>query len=418
MINTFYDCYRILSHVYGEGAYLKQAVNGEVIEPLNRGAVIKICYGVLDEDITLCYYLSLLCEKNPKLPVRIILKIAIYCIEYLKKAPYAVTNSAVELLKKLGKGGASGFLNATLRKFCSKRESMLLPEGDDAKSLSIRYSYPSALLREILQAYGLAETKALIAYRASGSFVRFKSDLCGENYLCGRGLKYQKLPFEGCFKVNAFVRDDGFDEGLYTYQSVGSVAICEAVEAGERLLDACAAPGGKSVLLSQKFKSVTSCDIHPHRVKLIEQYVERMHADNVKAMLCDSGVFNPEFAAAFDAVLCDVPCSGSGVTCENPDMKVNKDYSSLGELNALQLKIIKNCFNYVKKGGALYYSTCSVLPRENDEIINEFLQGERFAEVQTLNSPLTNKRTRFGLQFLPHEAFGAGFYVCKIIKTN
>lgn len=418
MINTFYDCYRILSHVYGEGAYLKQAINCEVIEPLNRGAVIKICYGVLDEDITLSYYLSLLCEKNPKLPVRIILKIAIYNVEYLKKAPYAVTNSAVELLKKLGKGGASGFLNAALRKFCSNREKMRLPDGDSVKSLSIRYSYPEALLSEILQAYGADTAKEIIAYRSSGSFVRFKSEVEGESYLSERGLKYNKLPFEGCFKVNAFVRDDGFSEGLYTYQSVGSVAICEAIGGGERLLDACAAPGGKSVLLSQKFKSVTSCDIHPHRVKLIEQYAERMHADNVKAVLCDSSVFNPEFSAAFGVVLCDVPCSGSGVTCENPDMKVNKDYSSLGELNALQLKIIKNCFKYVKKGGALYYSTCSVLPRENDGIINEFLREEPFAEAQELFSPLVNKKTQFGLQFLPHETLGAGFYVCKIVKTN
>lgn len=417
MINTFYDCYRILSHVYGEGSYLKQAINGEVIEPINRGAVIKICYGVLDEDITLCYYLSVLCEKNPKLPVRVILKIAVYCIEYLNKAPYAVTNSAVELLKKLGKGGASGFLNATLRKFCSVRSQIKLPEGNDAKSLSVRYSYPEALVGEILQGYGESLTKSIISYRASGSFLRFKSDSAGESYLTERGITYQKLPFCGCFKVNSFVRDDGFDNGVYTYQSVGSVAICEVISGGENLLDCCAAPGGKSVLLSEKFKSVTSCDIHPHRVKLIEQYAERMHADNVRAIECDAGVFRPEFSSSFEAVLCDVPCSGAGVACENPDMKVNKDYSSLKELNELQLKIIKNCFKYVKNGGALYYSTCSVLPRENDGIIKRFLLGEPNARVEKISSPLKNNKTEFGLQFLPNETQGAGFYVCKIAKN-
>lgn len=416
MINTFYDSYRILSHVYGEGAFLKQAIKGEIIEPINRAAVIKICYGVLDEDVTLSYYVSLLCDKNPKLPVRIILKIALYCIAYLNKAPYAVTNSAVELLKKLGKGGASGFLNAALRRFSSRRGEFSLPEGDSDFALSVRYSYPEFLVAELKKDYDLQSAKNIMEYRNSSTVLRFNNEEEGEKYLNKRGSEYEKLPFYGCFRLKNFVRDEKFEEGLYTYQSIGSVAICDVVLGGGSLLDCCAAPGGKSVLLSEKFKSVTACDVHEHRVKLIEQYAERMNAENVTARLVDATAKTKEFSCAFEAVLCDVPCSGSGVICENPDMKINRDYSSLEGLNDLQLKIIKNCFNYVKNGGYLYYSTCSVLNRENDGVIEKFLLSAKNAEVEQISSPLTHEKTKYGLQFLPNISSGAGFYVCKIKK--
>lgn len=112
MIITVYDSYNVLYKVYGEGAFIKQALTNTQIEELNRAAVTKITYGVLDKDVTLSFIIKSLCEKTPKLPVRIILKIALYQIIYLKTAPYAVTNACVELVKKLGKGGVSGFVNA------------------------------------------------------------------------------------------------------------------------------------------------------------------------------------------------------------------------------------------------------------------------------------------------------------------
>ncbi|MBO6263509.1 MAG: hypothetical protein J6N93_04460, partial [Clostridia bacterium] len=112
MINTFYDCYNVLSKVYSSGAYLKQALNDTFIEELNRSNITKICYGVLDKDIQFEYYISKLCVKRPKTSIRIILKISMYCIKYLSTANYAVVDNAVELVKKLGKGGTSGFVNA------------------------------------------------------------------------------------------------------------------------------------------------------------------------------------------------------------------------------------------------------------------------------------------------------------------
>ena len=121
MINCFYDCYQILNKVYSDKAFIKQAINSTFIEEKNRSLTIKTCYGVLDKDIELSYYIKKLTEKNPKLVIRTILKIAMYSIKYLQKKPYAVTENAVELTKKLGKKGASGFVNAILRKFATSK---------------------------------------------------------------------------------------------------------------------------------------------------------------------------------------------------------------------------------------------------------------------------------------------------------
>ena len=121
MVNYFYDCYSILNKVYSDKSFIKQAINSTFIEEKNRALTIKTCYGVLDKDIELSYYINKLTEKSPKLVIRTILKISMYAIKYLEKKDYAVTKNAVELTKKLGKGGASGFVNAFLRKFINEK---------------------------------------------------------------------------------------------------------------------------------------------------------------------------------------------------------------------------------------------------------------------------------------------------------
>ena len=415
MVNLIYDAYRVLFHVYSEKAFIKQAINGEVIEPLNKNAVIKICYGVVENDIYLEYLISKLCSKRPKLPIRILLKISIFCIKFLNKHPYAITDNAVELCKKLGKSGMSGFLNAILRKYISNPDIKL--PSNELEALSIEYSYPLFAVKELVSDYGIEQAKQVMAYDNVVTYLRFAKDVNGEEYLSSLKVDYQNTPFTNCFALSNFTREKGFFEGKYTFQSIGSIAICNIVGKGEKLLDACAAPGGKSVYLAERFSSITACELHPHRVKLIEEYTSRMHANNVNAVQADSSVFNPSFELAFDAVLCDVPCSGFGVVKDNPDIKINREYENLNQLNEIQLKILNNAARYVKSGGSLYYSTCSVFKRENDKIIEQFIKqnGDCFI-VEQIDSVLTHKKTQFGLQFLPNISSGAGFYVCKLQK--
>ncbi len=405
MNNPLADPYLALSKVYKEGAYLKQALSSVPLEPLYKARTVKICYGVMEKDIYLESVIAANTRKQPKVSVKIILKIALYMLEFMQKNDFMVVDFAVELSKKAGKEGASGFVNAFLRSYKLPPE----PQNADMR-ISLACSAPLWLVKKLRRSYK-GEAEAILKAESRGICVRFERN--AEKYLKN---PHTETPFKDVYIFPNFVRDEGFFAGDYTFQSVGSVAICGIVEKGENLLDACAAPGGKSILLSKKFKNVLSCELHPHRVELIRAYAGRMGANNVTAVCGDSSVYNPLYAEKFDAVLVDAPCSGTGVINENPDIKYFRKESDIEELAALQLKILNNCARYVKSGGSLYYSTCSVLPEENDSVVHGFLEANENFTLNVPRSPLPHVRVKAGLRFLPHISLGAGFFVTGFIK--
>ncbi len=415
MLITLYDSYNVLSKVYSKGSYLKMALNETQIEELNRAKVTKICYGVLDKDITLSYIINSLCDKNPKLAVRTILKISLYMLIYLGKQPYAVTNNAVELLSKLGKGGMKGFVNAILRKFV--KNGYELPKNE-LERLSIKYSYPLFAIKMLKKDYDTETVEKIISYDLSNTFVRFNRGENGEEYLKNLNINYSKTPFENTFLANGFKMDDGFYLGKYTFQSVGSVAICESVDSGEILLDMCSAPGGKSVYLADKFTKVISTELHTHRAQLITSYASRMNKTNIEVLTKDMTNYYSEFDSKFDAVLLDSPCSGFGVLNENPDIKLNRSEQDINNILLEQQKLLKNASKYVKVGGYLYYSTCSIFSVENYKQIVKFLQENNNYIEEKFSSKLPHITCEKGIQFLPHISLGAGFYVCKLKRIK
>lgn len=415
MINVFYDSYCILNKVYSEKAFVKQAINSTFIEEKNRPKTTKIVYGVLDNDIRLSYYVSKLCQKNPKLVVRTILKIAMYNIEFLGKSPYAVTDSSVTLCKKLGKGGNSGFVNAVLRKFINKKPE--LPQ-DKFEKTSIEYSYPLFLVKKLVQTFGEDKAFSIMSADTERTCIRFNNGVNGEDYLNHLRFEYEKTPFKGAYFVNGFKRNKDFDDGVYTFQSVGSVAICNAVDGGKSLLDACSAPGGKAVNLADKFEQVTAFELHAHRAQLIEEYASRMKKSNITVEQRDSSEYDQDLNEKFDAVLLDSPCSGTGVLKDNPDIKLNRTEEDIDNLVGIQKKLIYTVSEYVKVGGYLYYSTCSILKEENADIISDFLSKTDRFEEEKIQSPLNGIYLNYGLQFTPDASFGAGFFVCKLRRIK
>ncbi len=411
MTNPLYDAYAVLHKVYGGGAYLKQALADTPVEPAERARTVKLCYGVLENDRYLDFCIRSFAPKNPKLPVRILLKIALYMLLFLDKPRYMVADNAVSLVKKMGKGGAAGFVNAFLRAFDA--DKVQLPAGEEG--LAIRCSWPDFAVRRVAEEYG-GEAEEILRPRPARTFVRFRDERAERAYRAEE--RGERTPFPLVWSFASFRRDEGYDRGEYTFQSVGSVAICAAVDPCGQLLDACAAPGGKSVLLSAKCASVTACELHPHRAALIESYCARMGAGNVRVLCRDSSVFDPAFAGAFDAVLVDAPCSGSGVAGENPDVKLFRKAEDIPALAAVQRALLSNCARYVRPGGQLYYSTCSIFGEENDGSVRHFLESHADFTALPLDSPLPARRTRFGLQFLPHISMGAGFYVAKLRKEK
>lgn len=406
MLNPLYDPYQVLTKVYAAGAHLKLALAETPIEEAHRPRTVKVCYGVLEHDAYLAACIRSVAEKNPKQSVRILLKIALYFLIFLEKPRYMVTDLAVELLKKMGKGGMAGFVNAALRKFDADR--VPIPEGDEG--LALTTPYPLFAVKKLRAEYG-ARTESIVRAKSGGVSVRFER---GEEDHLTR--PHTLTPFAHLFLFEHFPRDERFFAGDYTFQSVGSVAICGVVEGCARLLDACAAPGGKSVLLAKKCGHVTACELHPHRVALIESYCARMGADNVTPVQADSSRFSPAWEGAFDGVLCDVPCSGFGTVAENPDLPLNKgeDFSALC---AVQRAILENCARYVAAGGHLYYSTCSLFSEENDGVVSAFLSAHPEFRLCEADSPLSHVKKVCGIQFLPDTAYGAGFYIAKMRRV-
>ncbi|MCI8500422.1 MAG: hypothetical protein HFE28_07445 [Clostridia bacterium] len=404
MKSPFYDAYRILSKIYSEGAHLKIALAETKCEEISRAGTVKTVYGVLEHDAYLQYCMKTFAPKNPKQSVRIILKIALYHIVFLQKPVYLVTDSAVQLAKAAGKGGAAGFVNAFLRAFDHDR--VTLPAGDEG--LAIASNYPLFVVERLRKAYG-ARAEAIVKAKSQGVSVRFVRGT--EGYLARPHLD---TPFENVKIFERFVRDEGFFAGDYTFQSVGSVAICSIVEPCRDFLDACAAPGGKSVLLSERCGAITANEYHAHRVRLIEQYCARMGVKNVRAVQGDAAVFRSDWEHAFDGVLCDVPCSGLGTLCENPDIALHKSEEGVTQLTAVQRAILDNCARYVKAEGFLYYATCSLLEEENDAVVLAFLHEHADFTFERAACALAHENTRCGMQFLPDQAFGAGFYVSKL----
>lgn len=409
--NPVYDPFQILSKIYAGGAHVKQAIADTYIEEQYRTRTVKIVYGVLENDGYLDFCIRRYAPKAPKLAVRIILKIALYMLLYMDKKRYMVTDCAVALCKKLGKSGVSGFVNAFLRRFDEAEAQKSLPAGDEGEA--IRLSYPLYAYKLLKKEYG-ERAAAIAGARSAGVSVRFVSG--AEQYL---EKPHKQTPFSekyGHYIFDNFPRDEGFDEGKYTFQSAGSIAICDCVAPCESLLDACAAPGGKSVLLSQKCGSVTAFELHEHRVALISAYKKRMGATNVTEMQKDSSIYDEAYAEKFDGVLCDAPCSGFGTVSENPDIKLFRGQEDIKALFGAQTGILEACAKYVKKGGALYYSTCSVFESENDGVVAWFLKRRADFEAERLESPLAHETKRYGLQFLPDAAYGAGFYVSKLTR--
>ncbi len=401
-MNIFLEPYRILKRVLGEGAFLKIALSE--IREKEHGRSVKIIYGVLEHYGEIGRAISSAVQKWPQFSVELIFRIAIFSMDFMDMPRPIAVNEAVNLTKALKMDRLAPFVNAVLRTYDPAK--VRLPEGE--AGLCLRSNFPLFAVREMMGQYG-ERADAILTTRSKGLTVRF---VRGEEDYLDR--PHLDTPFAGVYVFEHFRRDGRFFSGDYTFQSVGSVAVCSVVEPCERLLDACAAPGGKSVLLASKCKKVVACELHPHRTNLIGQYFARMGVENGEVLRADSTVFRPEFEEAFDGVLCDVPCSGFGTASENPDIPLMKDEDYVNALIPVQRAILKNCARYVKKGGCLYYATCSILQRENDDAVAELLEENPDFEPQEISCPLSNERTEFGLQFLPDTAFGAGFYVAKL----
>ena len=200
-----------------------------------------------------------------------------------------------------------------------------------------------------------------------------------------------------------------------------SVLCAGLPETGARVLDCCAAPGGKSFAAAMAMGGrgeIISCDIHPHKIDLIRAGAERLGFQNIEPMLCDASVFNPEWEKGMDAVIADVPCSGLGIIRKKPDIRY-KNLKETENLPALQKEILTNVSRYVRPGGVLMYSTCTVLPRENEQVVSAFLADNPDFAPEKLPLPEVFPRNETGmLTLIPGEYDTDGFFICRLRRKH
>lgn len=419
---------RILTKVFTDGTYSNMAFYGEKVSDM----ATRLVYGVLEENVKIDYILAQLLDKKPKNSILYLLKIGVYALENLTDVPkFAIVSECVETCKAIGKGGASGFVNAVLKKVADKQFAM--PSESDKNYLSVTYSKPQWFIDKMLDEYGKDVTLAMLKEPVRDSeHIRINSRLATADdveFL----LKKSKTPYEKSEVGGYIVRATDavgrmFDKGLVTYQSPSSMLAVIALGAndGDTLLDVCSAPGGKAVYMSElcPHSHITACDVHEHRVALIQKYKNRMHVPNVKAIKLDGTVFDESMQNRFDGVLVDAPCSCFGTYKKHPDVFLSRTDESEDEICKTQLAILSNVARYVKKGGAMVYSTCTLFKKENGEVVQKFLESEQgkdfcLEKICGLKDVDGGKYVDNGgeIQILPHAEYD-GFFIAKLRRAK
>ena len=420
-----------------EGAWsngvLKEYVERDRLDPRDAGLAARLCYGVLQNQAKLDFYLKQLLTgklKDLHPVVRDILHLGLYQIYELDKIPdSAAVNESVSLAKKYSRNPkAASLVNGVLRNAVRTKGTL-----NEPVSYAEKYSHPEELIALLKRNLPKGKLEPmLIADNAAPEMVVQVNTL----RISAAALQ-QRLEKEGvsahphnwmqdCLVLSGtgnLEKLDAFREGLFYVQDAASklsVLCAQLPKAGARVLDCCAAPGGKSfaaAIAMEGAGDITSCDVHAHKAKLIENGAARLGLANIHAMQQDATVPVAEWEAAMDAVICDVPCSGLGIIRKKPDIRY-KNLKELEALPALQLQILKNQASYVKKGGTLLYSTCTVLKRENEDVVNAFLAENHDFYPEPLDLPEGFPKNETGmLTLIPGEYDTDGFFICRLRRN-
>lgn len=360
-----------------------------------------VFYGVLERMVTLDACIA----PHSKIPVEKlspavlqVLRAGIYQMLYMDSVPdSAAVNESVNLIKKLRKAQASGFVNGVLRSFLRSDKKIPVPKGPLCARLSVEYACPELLVKLWLDGYGEEATRRILAASLGRPplYLRVNTLLITPEELISRlsahGVEAQNVSgVPNCISVNktgAIAKLPEYRRGFYHVQDISSQLAVQALEAapGMRVLDCCSAPGGKAFTLFQLMEGkgeIIATDLHQHRVQLIGERAKQMKLAGISARVSDMTVFD-ETLGSFDRVLCDVPCSGLGVIRRKPEIKY-KQFADFEELPKLQYKILETASQYCKAGGRLVYSTCTLNPVENQAVTEKFLQAHPAFEKAVL----------------------------------
>jgi 16S rRNA (cytosine967-C5)-methyltransferase len=411
----------------------------------NRALITELVYGVIQNKLRLDYIISQfskirLSKMSPF--VKNAIRLGIYQLFFLDKVPdFAAVNESVNLVKMHEGKRAANFTNAILRNVLRKKDKISYPNRntDIVKYLSIYYSFPTWLITRWLDLFGTDFTEDLckafnerpkLCIRVN-TLLTNKEELLkqlsteGVNAFPGR-LAQEALYFLDSPPINQL---KSFNDGLFTPQDESSIiaSLAVGVKGNDQVLDVAAAPGGKTTHMASLMKNqgkIVAWDIHPHRVKLIEQNSQRLKATIVVTQVRDAQIPDEDMFNKFDKVMIDAPCSGLGVIRRKPDIKWFKKREDILSLKIKQARILEVCSKYVKPGGFLVYSTCSIDPEENQKIVDDFLEKNKHFIYDDLRPYMPEKlhesfKRPYGqITLYPHIHGTDGFFIARLKKTK
>lgn len=417
------------------------------LDKSSRGFITRLYEGSIEKRL----YLDFIIDGYSKTPVKkmkpiimLLLEISVYQLFFMDRVPdSAAINEAVKLAKKRGLTGLSGFVNGVLRNIARNKENIALPDKnkDLIKYLEIKYSTPKAVVEHFINDYGSEKTEEILeAFEEKRPLVARATK--------NREELIKKLDAEGVrvstdtifpeslkiLELDSLSYLESFEEGDFVLQDESSQFIGKIVSLpkGARVLDLCAAPGGKSLLFAgmEEVDEIISCDITENKTELIEENVRRIGASKIKTKMNDASLCNPDFVDGFDLVICDLPCSGLGVMGRKRDIKYNVTEEKIRELAKIQRTILENAVRYVKKGGRLIYSTCTMTKAENEENFTFISEFKGFSAVDFSDKirgyvdrykdgeRLVNEAKKGFIRLIPGELGTDGFFVSEYMREE
>ncbi|MFY9422186.1 MAG: 16S rRNA (cytosine(967)-C(5))-methyltransferase RsmB [Acholeplasmataceae bacterium] len=403
----------LLKQAYSNIA-LNDVLNKYPLSEEDASFCTKLVYGTVQNLIYLDYQLKPYLRKGKQEPLIMnLLRIALYQMLFLNVPDYAAINEAVRRAKKKSPA-LGGFVNAVLREI-QRNGKRSLAGLSPVERLSVEYSYPEWLVKRYVGEYGIEGAEAIFASERNDRplYIRINrlrgTETEALSALEREGISVTETVLPLAYEVaGAVQKTEAFRDGRITIQDLSAqyAARMLSPKKGEKVIDLCAAPGGKAAQLADLMENegkIIACDIHPHRLELMEKSFRRLGVKNATTLLLDARESNRNFPkASFDSVLADVPCSGLGVVARRPEIKYNLSEVKLRELVSLQGEIMDSAWALLKPGGFFLYSTCTLDWDENEAQIKAFLERHGDAEI------VEEKK------ILPQQYNSDGFYLCKL----
>ena len=435
----------VLNRILLEDGYTSLSLGEELdkvrMSPRDKRLCTNIVYTTVENLINLDYALDTCIERTDTTDksIRNLLRLSASQVFFMDRVPEsAVVNEAVKLTRLRGFEPLTGFVNGVLRSLLRTKDSISWPKREEnvVRFLSVTYSYPESLVEKFISVYGEERAESIMKGGDKHRYITVRpnmmllQDEAFEELLGKKEWRVERGTLPHAWYVSGagnITEDPDYLAGLFSLQGESSMLAAEAVKVklGMNVLDACAAPGGKTAYMAEKMQGtgrVQAWDVHEHRVRLLQGMANRLKLYNVRPMVRDALIPREQMVETMDAVLLDAPCSGSGVIADKPDLKYHITPESLVSVSQMQKEMLDICSQYVKKGGVLVYSTCSILPEENALQVEAFLQRHPEFTIDALPEGIPqsfrDKSGPFGLQLLPGEDKVEGFFIARMLRSR